>query len=192
MGRRRADLCLKQVCACGTMELACVHVRIRGHGRADKIARSFLRAVWPSFEGQDMLKWDIMHEDLAASVMGMQRSGRRATCCQELGLGLRASDVDRVHGKTRRLPRRLRSCMPKYRHRPHLCQVAGGLSIERLTKVPIPLPYHQSNPITARTADEKHKDHSGPAKAAAPHAELAFLRGPLDCHVPTASSNVSE
>jgi hypothetical protein len=112
MDGTRADFCLKQVCACGTIELARMHVRIRGHGRVGRMARSFLRALWPSFEGQDMLKWHIMHADLAASVMGMQRSGRRAVCCQELGLGLRASDVDRVQrdGKPRQLPRRLRSC----------------------------------------------------------------------------------
>jgi hypothetical protein len=86
-----------------------MHVRIREHGRADGMARSFFRAVWPSFERQDITEWHIMHEGLAASVIckGMVSALMDVKISVSV---LRASRCFTASGMGRpaKLPRRLR------------------------------------------------------------------------------------
>lgn len=68
-----------------------MRLRIRGLGRADRMARSVPRAVWPSFEGQDILRWHIMHEGHVASVVC--KGLLSALDDVELDLGLGAGHV---------------------------------------------------------------------------------------------------
>lgn len=61
----------------------------------ERRARFFLRAFWPSFEKQAMLRWYIRHESLAASVI-CTRFGKRGGADVRDGKARVPADVGRA------------------------------------------------------------------------------------------------